>query len=40
MARRSARVVIASTRAATGVYADRCGPIIAEWLVQQGFPSV
>jgi molybdenum cofactor synthesis domain-containing protein len=40
MARRSARVVIASTRASTGVYADRCGPIIAEWLVQHGFPSV
>lgn len=34
---RSATVVIASTRAAAGVYADRCGPIIAEWLVQQGF---
>lgn len=40
MARRSARVVIASTRASTGVYADRCGPMIAEWLVQRGFPSV
>ena len=39
---RSARVVIASTRAAGGVYEDRCGPIVAEWLVQQGFsePSV
>jgi molybdenum cofactor synthesis domain-containing protein len=34
---RSARVVIASTRAAGGVYEDRCGPIVAEWLVQQGF---
>jgi molybdenum cofactor synthesis domain-containing protein len=32
-----ATVVIASTRAAAGVYTDRCGPIIAEWLVQQGF---
>ena len=34
---RSARVVIASTRASAGVYEDRCGPIISEWLVQQGF---
>jgi molybdenum cofactor synthesis domain-containing protein len=33
----SGRVVIASTRAAAGVYDDRCGPIIVEWLVQQGF---
>jgi molybdenum cofactor biosynthesis protein B len=29
---RSGRVVIASTRAATGVYEDRCGPIIVDWL--------
>ncbi len=34
---RTARVIIASTRASTGVYADRCGPIIAEWLEQRGF---
>ncbi|CAN5115425.1 MogA/MoaB family molybdenum cofactor biosynthesis protein [soil metagenome] len=34
---RTARVVIASTRASAGVYEDRCGPIISEWLVQQGF---
>ncbi|WP_199256643.1 MogA/MoaB family molybdenum cofactor biosynthesis protein [Mycolicibacterium mengxianglii] len=34
--RRTARVVIASTRAAAGVYDDRCGPIISDWLVQQG----
>lgn len=34
---RSARVVIASTRAAAGVYEDRCGPIIAEWLVARDF---
>jgi len=34
---RSARVVIASTRAATGVYEDRCGPIIREWLSDRGF---
>ena len=34
---RSARVVIASTRAATGVYEDRCGPIIVGWLAERGF---
>jgi molybdenum cofactor synthesis domain-containing protein len=38
--RRSARVIIASTRAAAGVYDDRCGPIIAEWLEQRGFSAV
>ena len=37
---RSARVIIASTRASAGEYADRCGPIIAQWLGQQGFPAV
>ena len=37
MSARSARVVIASTRAAAGVYDDRCGPIIVEWLVGRGF---
>jgi len=34
---RSARVVIASTRAASGVYHDRCGPIIVGWLSERGF---
>lgn len=34
---RSARVVIASTRAATGVYEDRCGPIVVDWLAGRGF---
>nr|WP_205538463.1 MogA/MoaB family molybdenum cofactor biosynthesis protein [Mycobacterium kyogaense] len=29
---RSGVVVIASTRAATGVYTDRCGPVIVDWL--------
>ncbi len=29
---RSGRVVIASTRAAAGVYEDRCGPIVVDWL--------
>lgn len=34
---RTARVVIASTRAAAGVYSDRCGPIIVDWLTEAGF---
>ncbi|MEB3967556.1 MogA/MoaB family molybdenum cofactor biosynthesis protein [Mycobacterium ulcerans] len=34
---RSAQIIIASTRAASGVYTDECGPIIAEWLEQRGF---
>lgn len=33
---RSARVVIASTRAAAGSYPDRCGPIIVDWLRARG----
>ena len=37
MADRSARVIIASTRASAGVYEDRCGPIISDWLAQHGF---
>jgi molybdenum cofactor synthesis domain-containing protein len=32
-----ARVVIASTRAAAGVYDDRCGPIIRDWFSARGF---
>ncbi|HEX7323019.1 MAG TPA: MogA/MoaB family molybdenum cofactor biosynthesis protein [Mycobacterium sp.] len=41
MATRSGRVIIASTRASAGVYTDRTGPIIAEWLAQHGFaPAV
>jgi len=36
---RTARVVIASTRAATGVYEDRTGPLIVEWLTQRGIWS-
>ena len=39
MADRSARVIIASTRASAGVYHDRCGPIISEWLAHHGFSS-
>lgn len=37
---RSARIVIASTRAAAGDYTDECGPIIAEWLTERGFGPV
>ncbi len=36
---RSARVVIASTRAAAGTYDDRCGPIIRDWLRSRGFDA-
>ncbi len=34
---RTARVIIASTRAAAGTYDDRCGPIVQEWLSARGF---
>ncbi|MGH3952622.1 MAG: MogA/MoaB family molybdenum cofactor biosynthesis protein [Mycobacterium sp.] len=34
---RSARVIVASTRAATGQYPDKTGPVIVEWLGAQGF---
>ena len=33
---RTGRVVIASTRAAGGVYEDRTGPIVVEWLSGRG----
>lgn len=33
----TAVVVVASTRAAGGVYPDRCGPIIATWLADRGY---
>jgi len=36
---RSGRVVIASTRAAAGVYQDRCGPIIVDWLKARGISA-
>lgn len=36
---RSGRVVIASTRAAAGVYEDRCGPIVVDWLNQRGIAA-
>ncbi|SDO39532.1 molybdenum cofactor synthesis domain-containing protein [Nakamurella panacisegetis] len=35
--KRSAVVIIASTRAANGIYTDRTGPIIAQWLADKGF---
>jgi molybdenum cofactor synthesis domain-containing protein len=34
---RTARVIIASTRAATGVYEDRTGPVIVDWLSGRGY---
>ncbi|OHU53396.1 molybdenum cofactor biosynthesis protein B [Mycobacteroides chelonae] len=34
---RSARVIVASTRAATGQYPDKTGPVIVEWLGAQDF---
>jgi len=40
MSARSARIIIASTRASSGVYDDRCGPIIAECIEQHGFAPV
>lgn len=36
---RRARVVVASNRAAAGVYPDRTGPIIADWLRERGFDT-
>ena len=39
MSARSARIIIASTRASDGAYTDQCGPIIAEWLEQHGFSA-
>ncbi|HPX35749.1 MAG TPA: MogA/MoaB family molybdenum cofactor biosynthesis protein [Mycobacterium sp.] len=36
---RTGRVVIASTRAAGGVYEDRTGPIVVEWLTGRGIAA-
>lgn len=36
---RTARVVTASNRAAAGVYADRGGPVIVQWLRDKGFET-
>ena len=35
----TARVVTASNRAAAGVYPDRSGPVIVEWLREHGFTT-
>ncbi|UJW34841.1 molybdenum cofactor biosynthesis protein MoaE [Saccharothrix sp. AJ9571] len=35
--KRAARVIVASNRAATGVYPDRTGPVIADWLTQRDY---
>lgn len=35
--KRTARVVVASNRAAAGVYADQTGPIIAKWLSERSY---
>lgn len=40
MSSRTARIIIASTRASSGVYTDRTGPIIVDWLQQRGFAPV
>ena len=37
---RSGRVVIASTRAAAGVYEDRTGPLIVDWLNQRNITTM
>jgi len=37
---RAARVIIASTRAATGVYEDRTGPVIVDWLRSRGYDVI
>lgn len=36
-AARTAVVLVASTRAATGIYADTAGPAIVDWLTNKGF---
>ena len=34
---RTAALIIASTRAAAGVYQDECGPLIQRWLAGKGY---
>jgi molybdenum cofactor synthesis domain-containing protein len=34
---RTARVIITSTRAAAGVYEDKTGPLIVDWLARRGY---
>ncbi|MCG2620362.1 MogA/MoaB family molybdenum cofactor biosynthesis protein [Arthrobacter sp. I2-34] len=38
-ARRTASVLIASTRAATGAYEDQSAPVISKWLTGHGFDT-
>lgn len=37
---RRAGILIASTRAATGIYEDRSAPVIGDWLVEHGFDVI
>ncbi|MGE4363094.1 MAG: molybdopterin-binding protein, partial [Mycolicibacterium sp.] len=36
---RSGVVIIASTRASAGVYDDRCGPVLVDWLNDRGIDT-
>ncbi|AFM19133.1 molybdopterin adenylyltransferase [Mycolicibacterium chubuense NBB4] len=36
---RTGVVIIASTRASAGVYEDRCGPVIVDWLNERGIAT-
>ena len=36
---RAGLVIIASTRASAGVYEDRCGPVIVDWLNERGIAA-
>jgi molybdenum cofactor synthesis domain-containing protein len=36
---RTARIIVASTRAAAGAYTDRTGPVIRDWLTSRGWPD-
>ncbi|MDR6867731.1 molybdenum cofactor synthesis domain-containing protein [Microbacterium resistens] len=40
MTARSAAVLVVSTRAAAGHYADRTGPVIRDWLTARGFAAI
>lgn len=39
MTDRIARVVVASNRASAGVYEDKTGPVIVQWLTERGFEA-
>jgi molybdenum cofactor synthesis domain-containing protein len=36
---RRAAVIVSSTRAANGIYLDRTGPVIVDWLIEHGFET-